>query len=635
MENDRRLLRHVLIQSPELGIPTQFLSINPNSTTTLLNLKLSLLPPFPSQTLINSLYFTSNGKPLHDSSTLLNNNNNNHLTLRIKAFGGGGDGGATGAESRDCYLNMYAVKKPDKVDPNETRLSKWTTCALSYEPLKPPCVIDRLGNVFNKDSLVEGLLAKKLPKEFAKHIKGLKDMFEIHLEKIPGNGEDEECRFQCPITGLQFNGKYKFFALRSCGHVLSAKALKEVKQGKNSLGCIVCGREFNEDLDKIVVNGSAEEVAGGALLNGGSTKRGKEDAAAAVENVVNNGAAKRCKSAAVPPPNATKEVYASIFTSSRKSDFKETNDLYHITNEGASYNSNVVDPSRVTQISWHPRAFLYKNFLTDEECDHLISLSMGKLRKSMVIDSENGTSVPSKYRTSSGFFLLQEDEVATRISARIAAWTFLPPDHAEAFHILRYNRGEKYDPHYDFFVDNMHTRNAGQRYATVLMYLSNVEKGGETIFPYSEAKLDQPKDETWSDCAKSGYAVKPRKGDALLFFSLHINTSTDPDSTHGSCPVIKGEKWSATRWIHVKSFDLHTEEHLAAEGCVDENVNCPQWAASGECEKNPLYMIGSDEKYGYCRMSCQEKLCVSIIERHCMSISCAGENLHRFQGGVV
>ncbi|PIA40251.1 hypothetical protein AQUCO_02500150v1 [Aquilegia coerulea] len=348
MENDRRLLRrHVTIQSPELGIPTKSISINPNSTTTLLNLKLSLLPSFPSQTLINSLYFTSNGKPLDDSSTL---EKNNDLILRIKAYGGGGDGGATGAESRDCYLNMYAVKKPDKVDPNETRLSKWTTCALSYEPLRSPCVIDRLGNVFNKDSLVEGLLGKKLPKEFGKHIKGLKDMFEIQLEKIPGGGDDEECRFQCPISGLEFNGKYKFFALRSCGHVLSAKALKEVK---NSSSCIVCGKEFNEELDKIVINGSAEEVAvlrekmeaekssnnklkvkekkkkvveGGALLNGVGTKRGKEDDAAVVagENVVNNGAVKRCKSAAVPPPNATKEVYASIFTSSRKSDFKET-----------------------------------------------------------------------------------------------------------------------------------------------------------------------------------------------------------------------------------------------------------------------------------------------------------------------
>ena len=33
--------------------------------------------------------------------------------LRLR--GGGGDGGATGAESRDSYLQMYAQKKPEKV----------------------------------------------------------------------------------------------------------------------------------------------------------------------------------------------------------------------------------------------------------------------------------------------------------------------------------------------------------------------------------------------------------------------------------------------------------------------------------------------------------------------------------------
>ncbi|KAL5707636.1 hypothetical protein ACHQM5_018513 [Ranunculus cassubicifolius] len=262
---------------------------------------------------------------------------------------------------------MYAGKKPDKVDPNEARLSKWTNCALSFEPLKAPCVIDKLGNVFNKEPLVEALLGKKLPKEFGGHIKGLKDMIPIHLSPAPGAVQDsDEVLFQCPITGLEFNGKYKFFALKGCGHVLSSKALKEVK----SSGCLVCHAEFSE-ADKMVINGSAEEVAvlkekleeerannkllrekrktkavdgveGVARLSG--TKHGVNEKASDekamvksdangkhLPNVgvngkgVNNGAVKRLKtSGVVAPPNATKEVYASIFTSSKKSDFKET-----------------------------------------------------------------------------------------------------------------------------------------------------------------------------------------------------------------------------------------------------------------------------------------------------------------------
>lgn len=98
------------------------------------------------------------------------------------------------------------------------------------------------------------------------------------------------------------------------------------------------------------------------------------------------------------------------------------------------------------------------------------------------------------------------------------------------------------------------------------------------------------------------YLVKPRRGDALLFFSLHPTAIPDPSSLHAGCPVLEGEKWSATKWIHVDSFD----KNLAAGGnCTDQNDSCGRWAALGECTKNPEYMIGSAELPGYCRRSCK------------------------------
>ncbi|XP_042979831.1 probable prolyl 4-hydroxylase 7, partial [Carya illinoinensis] len=63
------------------------------------------------------------------------------------------------------------------------------------------------------------------------------------------------------------------------------------------------------------------------------------------------------------------------------------------------------DPTRVTQLSWHPRSFIYKGFLADEECDHLMKLARDKLEKSMVADNESRKSVMSEVRTSSGMFL--------------------------------------------------------------------------------------------------------------------------------------------------------------------------------------------------------------------------------------
>ncbi|XP_022750613.1 probable prolyl 4-hydroxylase 6 [Durio zibethinus] len=270
--------------------------------------------------------------------------------------------------------------------------------------------------------------------------------------------------------------------------------------------------------------------------------------------------------------------------------------------------SVLFDPTRVTQLSWHPRAFIYKGFLSSKECDHLINLAKDKLEKSMVADNESGESIESEVRTSSGMFLQKaQDEVVADVEARIAAWTFLPVENGESMQILHYEHGQKYEPHFDYFLDKANQELGGHRIATVLMYLSDVDSGGETVFPNSERKLAQPKNESWSDCAKNGYAVKPRKGDALLFFSLHLDATIDSNSLHGSCPVIKGEKWSATKWIHVRSFDK-LEKRFANGDCVDDNENCPIWAKAGECEKNPTYMVGSDESYGFCRKSCKGSL---------------------------
>lgn len=47
---------------------------------------------------------------------------------------------------------------------------------------------------------------------------------------------------------------------------------------------------------------------------------------------------------------------------------------------------------------------------------------------------------------------------------------------------------------------------------------------------------------------------KPRRGDALLFYSLHHNGTVDGRALHGGCPVRKGEKWVATKWIRDKCF---------------------------------------------------------------------------------
>ncbi|KAI7730837.1 hypothetical protein M8C21_026172 [Ambrosia artemisiifolia] len=209
-------------------------------------------------------------------------------------------------------------------------------------------------------------------------------------------------------------------------------------------------------------------------------------------------------------------------------------------------------------LSWEPRAFLYHNFLSKEECEYLINLAKPHMAKSTVVDSKTGQSKDSRVRTSSGTFLRRgRDKVIRNIEKRIADFTFIPVEHGEGLQVLHYEEGQKYEPHFDYFLDEFNTKNGGQRIATVLMYLSDVEEGGETVFPAAEGDFrSKPGWNNSSECAKKGLHVKPKMGDALLFWSMRPDATLDPSSLHGGCPVIKGNKWSSTKWMHVEEYKI-------------------------------------------------------------------------------
>ncbi|GMH44394.1 hypothetical protein BSKO_12346 [Bryopsis sp. KO-2023] len=253
----------------------------------------------------------------------------------------------------------------------------------------------------------------------------------------------------------------------------------------------------------------------------------------------------------------------------------------------------------VIQISWAPRAFLLKNFLSMEECEYLKAQATPSMTKSTVVDNDTGKSVPSNIRTSTGTFLnLNQDDKIAKIEKRVAQVTMIPVAHQEGFQILRYVNGQKYEPHYDFFHDDFNTKKdyGGQRIMTVLMYLSTPTEGGETVFPKGDRKMEGPE---WSKCAKEGLSVKAYKGDAIMFYSLKPDGSEDPTSLHGSCPTLAGEKWSATKWIHVLPFGMDRQfQQEKWDNCADKDDGCAEWAAAGECEKNAVYM------HRMCRKSC-------------------------------
>ncbi|KAL6213250.1 hypothetical protein ACLB2K_012697 [Fragaria x ananassa] len=207
-------------------------------------------------------------------------------------------------------------------------------------------------------------------------------------------------------------------------------------------------------------------------------------------------------------------------------------------------------------LSWKPRAVYFPGFSTTEQCESVIRAAKAKLRPSTLALRKGETVERTKgTRTSSGTFIgASEDEtgVLDIIEQKIARATMFPRNHGEAFNILRYEIGQKYDSHYDAFNPDEYGQQQSQRFASFLLYLSDVEEGGETMFPFENgSNMDIRYD--YKKCI--GLKVKPRQGDGLLFYSVLPNGTIDQTSLHGSCPVIRGEKWVATKWIRNQEED--------------------------------------------------------------------------------
>ncbi|MER2107309.1 MAG: 2OG-Fe(II) oxygenase [Solibacillus sp.] len=174
-----------------------------------------------------------------------------------------------------------------------------------------------------------------------------------------------------------------------------------------------------------------------------------------------------------------------------------------------------------------PLVIILGSVLDEAECDALIQVSKQRLERSKI----GSTREESEQRTSSGAFLHTSDhEVVMRVEKRIAELTGIPHAHGEGLHILNYLPGQEYKAHFDYFAATSKAA-SNNRIATVVLYLNDVEEGGETYFP------------------KLNLSVFPKKGMAVYFEYFYNDPALNELTLHGGAPVIKGEKWIATQWI--------------------------------------------------------------------------------------
>ena len=224
----------------------------------------------------------------------------------------------------------------------------------------------------------------------------------------------------------------------------------------------------------------------------------------------------------------------------------------------------------VETLSLRPAVFSIRHFLLPAECDHIRKESEPSMGDSGVVLMDKDIGKPSsEWRTSTQTWLSsRHDVVAQALDSRISNLTGVALEHFEDVQVLRYMKSQFYDHHIDAFdpkdyksQEQVYEYGHKNRLATVFWYLTDVEQGGETAFPRAGG-IGHPATNKGCNVAQhwagKGLKVSSEKGKVIIFYSLLPTGDIDQYSLHGGCPVFKGTKWAANKWMWNKVSGYYT-----------------------------------------------------------------------------
>lgn len=249
------------------------------------------------------------------------------------------------------------------------------------------------------------------------------------------------------------------------------------------------------------------------------------------------------------------------------------------------------------------KVFMFEGFLTDFECEGLMRVhrrhiaetevqdpiicfdSLATLRKhlkdagkekkiterdftegTMCVNASFSQELKSHLTWSySTAFYPTESRFSTQFEDRVFQGTGLKPSNGGKFQVTSYPEGIGYKTHTDCILNNQDKRD---RFGTILVYLQDVEEGGQTEFP------------------ELGISVKPRKGRAIVWNNMNSRGNCEPVSVHEAAAVKNGHKYIIQRWYYYKNFyqlgKRAREPDLPTREPGQPRVNCDEYE-HGSC----------------------------------------------------
>lgn len=185
------------------------------------------------------------------------------------------------------------------------------------------------------------------------------------------------------------------------------------------------------------------------------------------------------------------------------------------------------------------------NFLAKEKCEDLVEIIKSHSRKSEVSSTSRGESyVDDSVRTSTTCDLVK-GELIDELNESMSSIIGIHKLFSEPAQGQYYKKSQEFKAHTDYFVPDTDEYKKfcegwGQRTWTFMIYLNEVQSGGETKF--TKVKTLDGKQ----------LSFKPAIGRAVMWNNLYVNGEVNPNALHQGCPVTEGEKVIITRWFREK-----------------------------------------------------------------------------------
>lgn len=181
--------------------------------------------------------------------------------------------------------------------------------------------------------------------------------------------------------------------------------------------------------------------------------------------------------------------------------------------------------------------FAVGNFITADECRHLIALIDEVARPSELFDEAH----LGIYRTSYSGDIPQTDSVVRSIERRLSDLIGIDLSWGETVQGQRYMPGQEFREHCDWFDTQApywpsEVPRGGQRSWTAMAYLNTVDAGGETEF------------------CRIGASIPPQQGSLLLWNNASADGQPNFDTMHAALPVKAGVKYVITKWFRTRTW---------------------------------------------------------------------------------